>query len=163
MGNELDVAVRRLVDLHRWAERAREDAAKVEEKIKASIPLDLLDEREGAAVALRDTNEMLSEADAEVRALAAAAYQNDTSNKRPHPSVGIKEMTTITIDEAVAIPWFEKHMPDLVSKALDKTAAKKAVMNGLASGAAGVTVVKTPSAQIDAVIKLEDVPDAATN
>ena len=163
MGNELDVAVRRLVELRQIAGRTKEDVAAIDVLIAAS---EIGQKRAAKMQEMADAYEMLSEADAEVRALAVAAYERDASSKRPHRNVGIAVTRKVVgYDKAQAVEWLDKNMPILVSRepVINEQKFKKAFLDGLAAECPSVVWIDEVGARIDAVIELEDMPDAATN
>jgi hypothetical protein len=139
--DRLEEWIRQLAKERAYVAEHRQCIEEIEAEISAS-PLGQALERERQYLETAKEGAAMLEQD--IRSLAVTIFAAD-GDKRPHPAVGIREMTRVEYDERLARAYCQHRLPDALR--LDATVFEK-VIRSLDEPPKFVTVYKEPTATI---------------
>ena len=113
---DLAELVRQLAEARRAQALSKQRLAELEKALKESQDYKLY------SGFLSDANYQAKELDHDVRQIAVELFEQN-GDKKPHPAVDIKEMTSMDYDDALAIAWCTHRLPAALK--LDKSLFEK--------------------------------------
>lgn len=105
--SDLAELVRQLAEARSMQAFSKQRLAELEKAFKESQDYKLY------SAYLSDANKQASELDQDVRKIAVELFKQN-GDKKPHPAIEIKDMTSMDYDDTLALAWCKHRLPDAI-------------------------------------------------